>query len=114
MILVSMRIDPGHPDTDVVEIERRLRECAREESWRIERLEVWQPADDETIASLKAALESGAGAEGHTAVDEQEVTVAQCPACRREVQVQGGRLARHHDRVLKRLCKGSGGPLPRR
>jgi hypothetical protein len=114
MILVSMRIHPGDPETDVVEIERRLRECAREESWRVERLEVWQPADDKTIASLKAALETGVGAEGQPAVDEREITVAQCPVCRREVQVQGGRLARHHDRALKRLCKGSGGPLPRR
>jgi hypothetical protein len=114
MILVSMRIHPGDPETDVVEIERRLRECAREESWRVERLEVWQPADDKAIASLKAALDSGVGAGGQTAVGDQEVSVTQCPACGREVQVQGGRLARHHDRALKRLCKGSGGAPPRR
>lgn len=114
MILVSMRIHAGDRETDVVEIERRLRECARGESWRVERLEVWQPADDEAIASLKAALDRGVGPADQAAVGEKEVGSAQCPTCGREVQVQGGRLSRHHDRVLKRLCRGSGGPLPRR
>jgi hypothetical protein len=110
MILVSMRIHAEDPRTSAGDIERRLRECARAESWNVETLNVWQPADEQTIASLKTALDTGVAPDRRAVGEAETVRQTKCPMCGREVPIQGGRLARHHDRVLKRLCKGSGQP----
>src|SRR5687767_14531239 len=115
MIFVSMRIDPGDSDTNAAQIERRLREYARDESWKVDALQVWHPSDDRTIASLKAALDIGLLATARQSnAAPPGVELAGCPLCGREVRIRDGRLARHYNRPLKRLCLGSGRPVPRR